>query len=334
MRPSRSTAATSPRRWRASSRSRSPCRSRSSTSACSPAGCAPGRHRALRRRSARALCALPPHRGDLRGHRHDRVVPALPRPASSQVARDHGAGRRVAHRVLGHPVLHAAPLPHRHGLRAPDRLREHAVPVTWKWDAASRRARHHRPDRSIVRRQRTGDLARAHVAASTRCGSSCGRRACSGTRGSLPFYYSAATSSRPSGPRRSGCRLASALRDATAGRPRRTITVLTPVVGTLICIVVLGMSLRILPGWPHGDEAHVVRRRAGVQLARPDHDQVVVRRRLGQVELLGLRGQARVRRVPRRDEHDEGDRRGRTAAVGPPWENDDDSSTSTARRWP
>ena len=42
-----------------------------------------------------------------------------------------------------------------------------------------------------------------------------------------------------------------------------------------------------------------------------------VRRRLGQVELLGLRGQGRLRRVLRRRQHDEADRPGQRAAAGP-----------------
>ena len=53
------------------------------------------------------------------------------------------------------------------------------------------------------------------------------------------------------------------------------------------------------PGRPHRPEADLDGQRRRVQLARAHEHARRVRRRLGQVELLGVRGQARVRRVPR-----------------------------------
>ena len=78
-RPSRSTAATWRRRWRASSPSPSPSASPCSTSACSRGACAPGRVAALAASlfALAVLCHL--HRRHLRRGRHGAHVPAVGR---------------------------------------------------------------------------------------------------------------------------------------------------------------------------------------------------------------------------------------------------------------
>ena len=123
-----------------------------------------GRHRALAAGAARALRAVPPDRGDLRGGRHDRVVRPLLRSASLQVARHDPAGRRAAHRVLDRAVLDAAALPHRHGVRAAHRLREHALPGHLEVGRRPRRARRHRVARGDRAPSAHRHLARAHDA--------------------------------------------------------------------------------------------------------------------------------------------------------------------------
>ena len=116
----RSTAATSHRRWRASSRSRSRCRSRSSTSACFAYGLRTGKHRALaavllRAVRACATCIVSVLRGD--GHRRAGSCSYLDRRRLKWLATMVPVGALLT-RVLGRAVLPAPPLPHRHVLRA------------------------------------------------------------------------------------------------------------------------------------------------------------------------------------------------------------------------
>ena len=114
-----------------------------------------------------------------------------------------------------------------------------------------------------------------------------------------PFYYICRYLLAAIGAAEIGLWLASTCASAFTPRAKRFVTALTPVIGAAICIVILGMSLRILPGRPHRPEADLDGQRRCVQLARAHEHARRVRRRLGQVELLGIRGQARVRRVPR-----------------------------------
>ena len=87
---SRSTAATSPPPWRASSPSRSRCPSPSLFLGVVGRGCETGRHRALAAAAPRPHRALPPHPGDLRHRRHRRVAAGVAASAARAGARGSG----------------------------------------------------------------------------------------------------------------------------------------------------------------------------------------------------------------------------------------------------
>ena len=277
-----------------------------------------GRHRALRGGVARAVRPVAPHRRDLRRGRHDRVVPPLPGSSPLQVARDHTSGRGVAHRVLGRAVLDAASLPHRHGVRATHRLREPALPGHVEVGRHPRRARRDRlarrdraptADRHLARaddahlRRLDHRVAAEHVlerAADAlllpvqvpprrpRCG---GDRALAGVDRVAPVRSGREAGSDRAHPGRRCARLCDRARHEPAHPARRA----------------------------HGDGAEVVRAGLRVQLVGPHQHEIGVRRRLGEVELPRLRGQARVRRVPRRDDdhgRDRPDARLRAGGVG------------------
>ncbi len=279
---------------------------------------------------ARTVRPVAPHRRDLRRGRHDRVVPPLPGSPPLQVARDDTSGRGVAHRVLGRAVLDAASLPHRHGVRATHRLREPALPGHVEVGRHSRRARRDRlarrdraptADRHLARaddahlRRLDHRVAAEHVlerAADAlllpvqvpprrpRCG---GDRALAGVDRVAPVRSRRQARCDRAHPGRRCARLCDRARHEPAHPARRA----------------------------HGDGAEVVRTGLRVQLVRPHQHEIGVRRRLGEVELPRLRGQARVRRVPRRDD-DHGRDRPDARAAGARSGSTTPSSTSTARR--
>ena len=144
-----------------------------------------------------------------------------------------------------------------------------------------------------------------------------------------PFYYLCSTSSRRSVRWRSGSGSRRSHRACSVGA-RRAGDRATPVVGVLVCVIVLGMSLRILPG----GHMVTVQRASGPVSAYSWLGLTNTRSAfvddLGEVELPRLRRQARIRRVPRRDDDHGRDRP--DAVVGERSGSTTPSSISTARR--
>ncbi len=254
-------------------------------------------------RAAGAVRAVPSDRRDLRGGGHRRVVPPVRGPAPVQVAGDDVARRCPAHRVLGDAVLPAAPLPDRHGLRTAHRLREHAVPVhveVGRRAVRARRDRAHRLDRPPAAHRH---LARTHDADLRRMDRRVApEHVLERAAHSLLLHLPLPT-------RRDRRRRDRAVARVDCGAARRAR-------GQARCHAADASRRRghlpRHPGHepadpPRGPPGHQGGGRHGVQLARPREHEGGVRRRLGEVELRGIRGQARVRRVSRR--HDDDGRR-------------------------
>ena len=131
------------------------------------------------RRAVRPGLPQPRHRHLLRGRRRPRAVrppppPVDPRPDPCRRDREGGAhhdGRgRAAERVLGHPVRPAAPLRHRHVLRAQQQLRRHAVPPGRRLRLAPHGGRRHRVARCRAAALAQRALPRHHDGAVRRLG--------------------------------------------------------------------------------------------------------------------------------------------------------------------
>ena len=231
------------------------------------------------------------------------LVPAVRGPAPVQVAGHDVARRCPAHRVLGDAVLPSPPLPDRHGLRAAHRLREHALPVHVEVGCRAVRARSARPHRLGRPPAAHRHLARAHDADLRRVARRVAaehvlERAAHSLLLHLPLPPCRDRRRRDRAVARVDCGAAG----RAGGEARRHVAD-------------AGRRRGHLRRHPRPEPAHPSRRpprhqrgrRHRVQLARPREHESGVRRRLGEVELRGVRGQARVRRVPRR--HDDDGRR-------------------------
>ena len=115
-----------------------------------------------------------------------------------------------------------------------------------------------------------------------------------------PFYYICRYLLAALGAAEIGLWIAARLTKADSPRPNRTVTALIPVVGAGICIVILGMSLRILPG------GHMVTKQTASGGVAAYSWLGLTSTKASFVDdwakwnYSGLRGQAGLRRVPRR----------------------------------
>ena len=252
-----------------------------------------------------------------------------PRRAHGDLARVRVPGGRAAQRVLGAAVLVAARLRERHGLgEAALRQRRERLPVAAR-DAVHPRRRdvlevphpaHGRRDaqrhalgpRARVRRRGAvdrvpdprGPLPRGLHAAHGGGVRGPAARAGSGTRACCPSTTWASTCWRPSAsPRSSAPSRCCVARDPE--RPSVIGPAVAAGVAALSAFVFVALPLRSLPG---GELTG--RRELLVVPARQRRQQAELRPVVGPVELHRLRGQGRLRRVPRPREHDARHRRG------------------------